>query len=111
MLNLEDDMPGVFFSDDFCTRLLRTRAGQAAAEIVGILGIADEEALQGRVVAAVRTLRAPSGSDVRADDVLQALAAVPLLGIAEGERFRVLEEPVRMNDGAEMEALLGSVQA
>lgn len=111
MIDLEDDMRGVFFSADFATRFERTRAGQAANEVVGILGVADDEALDGHAMAAARTLRLPSGSDVRADDVLQALEAMPLLDVAVGTRFKVLDQPQRVNDGAEMEALLGSVQA
>ncbi len=111
MLDLEDDMRGVFFSADFAARFQRTRTGQAVKQVVGILGIADDEALEGRAMAAARTLRLPSYSDVRADDVLQALDDMPSLGVPAGTRFKVLDQPRRVNDGAEMEALLGSVQA
>lgn len=110
MLDLEDDMRGVFFSDDFAARFQRTRAGQAAQDVVGILGIADDEALEGRVIAAARTLLLPAASDVRSGDTLQALDNLPSIGVPAGTRFRVLDVPRRVNDGAEMEALLGSVQ-
>ena len=51
----------------------------------------------------------PVTQDVRADDVLVAKEAIPALTIAVGARFRVLDNPQRVNDGMEMEALLGSV--
>lgn len=111
MLGIEDDMAGVFFGSDFAARLQRRRAGVDPKVITGILGIADEEGLEGRVIASARVLRTPALSDVRADDVLETLDAMPSLGIAVGARFRVLEAPKRVNDGAEMEALLGSVSA
>lgn len=111
MLDLEADMRDVFFSAEFSARFQRTRAGQAATEIVGILGIADDDALDGHAIAAARTLCLPSSSDVRADDVLQALDDMPSFGVPLGTRFKVLDQPRRVNDGTEMEALLGSVQA
>ena len=110
MLDLEDDMRGVFFSADFAARFWRTRAGQAGQEVVGILGVADDEALQGRVIAAARTLLLPAASDVRVGDTLQAMDDMPLQGVPIGACFRVLEPPLRVNDGAEQEALLGSAQ-
>jgi len=42
------------------------------------------------------------------DDVLVAKEAIPATHIAAGARFRVLDNPRRVNDGMEMEALLGS---
>lgn len=111
MLDLEEDMTEVFFGDDFAARFVRHRAGAAAKDVVGILGIADEEALEGRVVASARQLRAPAVCDVLADDVLEVVDELPAFGIKAGTRFRVLDKPRRVNDGAEMEALLGSVSA
>lgn len=109
MLDFEDDMAEVFFGADFAARFLRHRAAVDSKTVVGILGIADEDALNGRVIAAARVLRAPALSDVRADDVLEVLDAMPSLGVMAGACFKVLEQPKRVNDGAELEALLGSV--
>ena len=69
----------------------------------------DAEALDGRAMAATRAVRMPATQDVRADDVLVAAQAIAGHGIAQGARFRVLDNPQRVNDGMEMEALLGSV--
>lgn len=111
MLDLEDDMAEVFFSDDFAARFVRHRAGATPKDVVGILGIADEEALEGRALTSARQLRAPALSDVLANDVLEVVDELPAFGIQAGTRYRVLDKPRRVNDGAEMEALLGSVSA
>lgn len=109
MLNLEDDMAAVFYGADFTATFLRQRALVPDAEVALILGIADEDALEGRAIAAVRTARMPATADVRADDVLVAVHAIPGLGIAMGTSLRVLDQPQRVNDGMELEALLSSV--
>ncbi|GKS96947.1 hypothetical protein [Acidovorax sp. SUPP2825] len=111
MLDFEDDMANVFFGSDFAGRFLRHRAGAESKIIVGIFGVADEEALEGRVIAAARVLRGPAVSDVRADDVLEAVDPIPSLDVLAGARFKVIDQPKRVNDGAEKEALLGSVSA
>lgn len=107
MLDLTDDMATVFYGDDWATTWLRQRPPAADQVVVGIFGVADEAALDGRAVAAARVLRMPSVADVRADDVLMATVAIPDLGVVPGARFRVLDVPMRVGDGAEMEALLG----
>ena len=109
MLDLEEDMVSVFYGPDFATTFTRQRPLVADVDVVLIFGVVDEEALDGRVMAASRKVQMPVTQDVRADDVLVAKQAIPALGIAVGARFRVLDNPQRVNDGAEMEALLGSV--
>ena len=111
MLDFEDDMATVFFGTDFAHTFTRQRPGVADVDVVGILGVEDVDALQDRVRAPARTLRMPASADVRADDVLVAVQAIPALRVAAGDRFRLLEVPQRVNDGAEMEALLGSAPA
>lgn len=111
MLDFREDMRTVFFGSDFASTFSRQRASVPDVDVVGILGIADDEALDGKVIAAARVLRMPTDLDVRADDVLIVRQAIPDLGVAIGARFKVLEKPKRVNDGAEMEALLGSVSA
>lgn len=110
MLGFDDDMHSVFFGGDFAATFERQRAGVAVQAVRGILGVLDDEALDGRVIAAARVLRLPAGSDLRAGDLLQTQQAQPALGVAAGALFKVLEPPLRVNDGAELEALLGSVQ-
>ncbi len=110
-MDLEEDMALVFFGTDFAHTFTRQRPLVADVDVVAILGVADAEALDGRVIAAARTLRMPATADVRADDVLLAVQAIPGMGVAVGARFKVLEPPQRVNDGMEAEALLGSVSA
>lgn len=107
MLDLTGDLHEVFFSD-FATSFIRTRHGLNAVAVMGILGTADEEALEGRVMAAVRELRLPASYDLRAGDELTAAEAIPALGVAIGTTFKVLEPPQRDVDGAEQIVLLGS---
>ena len=111
MLNLEEDMATVFYGSDFGITFTRQRPSVADVDVVAIVGVVDTEALDGRAMAATRKVQMPVTQDVRADDVLVAKRAVQSLGIAVGARFRVLDNPQRVNDGMEMEALLGSVSA
>lgn len=111
MLNLEEDMATVFYGADFATTFTRQRLAVADVDVTVIFGVVDEEALDGRAMAATRKVQMPVTQDVRADDVLVAKEAIPALTIAVGARFRVLDNPQRVNDGMEMEALLGSVSA
>jgi len=109
MLDLAEELSAVFYGDDFACTFVRQRLSMPDQAVVGILGIADDDALEGRVLAAARTLRMPAASDVRAGDVLEVTAGMPSLGVPAGTRFKVLEVPQRVGDGAEVEALLGSV--
>lgn len=111
MLHLDHDMDAVFFGPDFAARFRRQRGPGDVKDVVGILGIADKEALEGRVVASARTLLMPGCSDVKADDVLTSLEDISALGVCAGTAFKVIDVPRRINDGAELEALLGSVAA
>lgn len=108
MRYIDRDMSNVFFCDDFALRFTRERVGVPSLEISGILGIEDVDALEDRAVAARRTLLLPAGTDVRPDDVLHALTADGGQRINVGDRFVALDVPRRVNDGAEMEVLLGS---
>lgn len=109
MLDLEADLAAVFFGADFATPFTRQRPLVADVQVLGILGVTDEEALDARAIASTRSLRIPATADVRADDVLVAVQAIPAAGVAQGTKFRVLDMPQRVNDGMEYEALLGSV--
>lgn len=111
MLDLEEDMATVFYGPDFATTFTRQRPMVADVDVTAIFGVVDEEALEGRAMAATRKVQMPVTQDVRADDVLVAKEAISALNIAAGARFRVLDNPQRVNDGMEMEALLGSVSA
>ncbi len=111
MLGDDDLALGVFTDPEVATVFSRVRVGVADLQVSGILGLNDDDALQGQVLAAQRTLRLPGMPDVRADDVLHVVTAVPGLGVVVGARFRVLAQPRRVGDGRELEALLGSVPA
>ncbi len=111
MLDLEYDMATVFFGSDFATPFTRLRPHAADVEVVGILGVTDDDALEGRAMVGTRLLRMPATADVRADDVLVAAQAVAGMGVVLGAQFRVLDPPRRTTDGMEIEALLGSVLA
>lgn len=109
MLDLEEDMASVFYGSDFASTFTRHRPSVADVDVTVIFGVVDEEALDGRAMAATRKVQMSATQDVRADDMLVAKDAIPGHHIAAGARFRVLDNPQRVNDGAEMEALLGSV--
>lgn len=111
MLDLEEDMATVFYGSDFATTFTRQRPLVADVDVTVIFGVVDAEALDGRAIAATRKVQMPATQDVRADDVLVAVQAIPGQSIAAGARLRVLDNPQRVNDGMEMEALLGSVSA
>jgi hypothetical protein len=110
MLDLDRDLREVFYGDDFALTFSIERQGAVVGTAAGILGVIDDEALDGRVIAAERTLRLPSIHDLRDRDVLIMQADEPTIGVRVGDRFRVLDAPQRVNDGSEMEALLSSVK-
>jgi len=110
MLDLEADLANVFFSTDFAAPFTRQRPGADGVTVMVILGAVDQEALDGRVMSAVRTARFAGGQDVQSGDSLIAQqAAGP--DVPMGTAFRVLDTPRRVNDGLELEALLGSATA
>ena len=106
---LADDIDSVFFGADFARTFTRYRPLADGVEFAAIFGMADEEVLEGRSLAAARVLRLPANVDLRAGDVVTAVQAIDAMGVSAGTQFRVLEMPVRVNDGMELEALLGSV--
>lgn len=109
MLDLDRDLREVFYGDDFALTFSIERQGAVVGTAAGIIGVIDDDALEGRVIAAERTLRLPSNHDLRERDVLTMQTDEPTIGLRVGDRLRVLAPPQRVNDGSEMEALLGSV--
>lgn len=110
MLDLAGDLATVFFGADFATPFTRQRPGAADVTVMAIIGAVDSEALEGRAMSAVRTAHFSAGQDVRAGDKLIASqAASP--EVPAGTAYRVLDTPRRVNDGLELEALLGSATA
>ena len=110
-LDLDHDMQHVFYGSDFGMRYLRIRPGVDDLELQGIFGMADSEALEGYAHATTRVLQCPASHDVRADDILQALDALPQAGVSKGDRMCVLDTPERVNDGSELRVLLGSARS
>ena len=107
MIDHAHDLAVVFYGADFAGLFARRRPAVVDVEIRVILGAIDDEVLDRRAMAAVRVARFTSGQDVRADDRLITLEAMgPTMPI--GTAFKVLENPRRVNDGLESEALLGS---
>jgi hypothetical protein len=104
------DLATVFYGPDFAIPFSRVRPVAADVTVMVILGAVDEEVLERRAIAAVRTARFMAGQDVRADDRLVALQADGV-DVQIGTTFKVLEKPRRVNDGLEVEALLGSATA
>jgi len=108
MIDHARDLAEVFFGEDFAIRFVRLRSATADLELRAILGSVDDEALEGRVVAAARTALYATGPDVRVGDQLRVLEdGWP--GVPVGTTFKVLDIPRRVNDGSETKALLGSV--
>jgi hypothetical protein len=100
------DLVAVFYGADFAQLFARRRNGVDDVELRAILGTADDQALEGRAMAASRIARFPAGLDVRVDDRLVALEDWP--GVPTGTTFRLLDNPQRVVDGLEVEAVLGS---
>jgi hypothetical protein len=109
MLGDDDLALGVFTDAEIATVFRRVRPGVPDVDIAGIFGLDDDDALQGRALAAQRRLRVVGLCDVRPDDVLHAATAVPALGLAAGAQLRVIGTPRRVVDGSEMDLLLGSI--
>ena len=110
MLDLAADLQTVFFGTDFATPFTRLRPAAGDVTVVAIIGAVDDQVLEGRAMAAVRVARYAAGQDIRADDKLVAQQALGL-DVPAGTAYRVLDTPRRVNDGLELEALLGSATA
>lgn len=110
MIDHAHDLAAVFYGPDFAPLFKRVRPLAVDLDVRAILGTVDEEVLDGRSIAAVRVARFAAGQDVRVDDKLVAVEdGGP--GVPIGTAFRVLEKPKKVNDGLEVEALLGSATA
>ncbi|CAN5857980.1 hypothetical protein BH11PSE13_BH11PSE13_12190 [soil metagenome] len=110
MIDHAHDLAAVFYGPDFASPFVRSRPGADDLTVMGILGAVDEEALDGRAFAAERSLAFAAGQDVRVGDHIVCTVDIGP-DVLAGTTFRVLEQPKRVNDGLELEALLGSVPA
>lgn len=90
-----EDLSVFFDADDFAVPVIRQRSDAEDIGFDGILGSADVEAMQGNAMAAKHELLFASNDVVEGDTLL--------IG---GTPYRVLADPVRGNDGAEMRAYL-----
>lgn len=109
MIDFADDLAAVFFGADFASPFTRQRPGVADVTVMAIVGAVDSDALEGRAMSAVRSAHFAAGQDVRADDRL--IVQQTSFQIVAGTAYRVLDTPRRVNDGLELEALLGSATA
>ncbi|MGH8760696.1 MAG: hypothetical protein ACREVW_14485 [Burkholderiales bacterium] len=108
MIDFAHDLASTFYGADFAAPFTVQRPDFGGETVMVILGAVDAEALDGRAIAASRVGRFAAGQDVRADDHLVAQeAAGP--DVPPGTTLKVLDRPRRVNDGLELEALLGSV--
>lgn len=107
MIDLASDLAAIYAGPEFAKRFDRVRTAVPNLEVRLIMGSGDDDALEGRAVALVRKASFALGTDVRVDDMLVALEAVDPLTPA-GTVLRVIDHPRRINDGLEVEALLGS---
>lgn len=110
MIDFAHDLVEVFYGPDFSTPFTRQRLNAADVTVMAIFGTADDAVLDGRAIAAARVVRFAIGQDVLADDRLVAQEAAGS-DVPAGTAFKVLDTPQRVNDGLELEALLGSVPA
>lgn len=93
----DEDLSVFYDTDDFGCECTRTRGQEAPVTFAAILSVADEEALQGYVVSAVRELRYVTAAVTLLEGDVVAIGA---------DTWRVLREGRRVNDGAESVALL-----
>lgn len=101
MIGDDDLQAGVFFREEFATLVTRTRAG-APEDLMVIIGSADEEALDRRVVAPHRVMLAPASADLRKGDQV-AVPTGPHAGTYRVQDVRLV------NDGAEVKATVTKV--
>lgn len=108
MIDLQHDIETVFYGPDFAAEFAWRRGGVVQERTVPIiLGTQDVEALDGRVQASNRKATYPASRTVRLGDELVALEDLP--DYPKGTVFEVLDHPQKVNDGLEMEALLGAL--
>ena len=110
MIDHQSDLAAVFYGADFAARFTRRRPAAPDLELRAILGTVDDDALDGRAIAATRMARMPAGQDVQLDDLLIALERIDV-DTPVGTAFKVLDRPRRVVDGNELELLLGSATA
>lgn len=101
---IDDDLADFFDTDDFGVSVTRSRLLASDVTFTAIIGLSDEDALGGRVIAAQRELAWVTGPDVVEGDTLT---------IATGTHAGTytVREPRRVNDGAESRAFLQQVSA
>lgn len=107
-----DDTLDAFFDPSDGHVVLCTRSRLMADDVAfhAIIGTTDEEALQGRVLAAHRTITFATGADLRASDTIVVTALQPWQAQFAGT-YRMHGEPRRVNDGAESRATLVLITA
>lgn len=106
---MTEDMNDFFDPDDETTvSVTRTRLLADDVTFVAIIGLSDEEALEGRAMAPRRQIAYATGPDVIEGDVLEVVGQ-GYLAIHNGTYKAI--EPHRVNDGAESRCTLKLIQA
>lgn len=103
---MDADLSPFFDPDDGHVVLCsRSRLLEDDVTFHAIIGTTDEDALDGRVLAAHRTIAFPAGPDLQGGDSVTVTALHPWQAQHAGT-YRLHEAPRRVNDGAECRALL-----
>ena len=96
----DEDLSVFFDTDEFAIACVRQRAGQPDVPFSGILGVVDQDALQGYAVTAEHQLTYPTAAVQLAEGDTIAINA---------QMWRVRRDPTRVEDGSVSWALLSQV--
>lgn len=106
-MSFDADLNAFFDATEFAVTVTRTRLLAADVTFTAIPGLADDEALDGRVVAPMRQIAYATGPDVIEGDTV-TLVGTGAAAVFNGS-YRV-RDPRRVNDGAESRAYLQVIQ-
>ena len=107
MSQVEQDLVALFATSDFAREFVPEDPAKPAFR--AIFGVVDEgDVLDGHATHADRKIHyVTSSAHLRADDVLVDSGGD---GVASGTRWRLLDNPMRVNDGLESVAYLSAVR-
>lgn len=97
---MTEDLDVFFDTDDFASACTRQRVGAPDWPFKGILGVVDQEALQGYAITAEHYLTYPTATVTLLEGDLISTS---------GQLYKVRREPTRVEDGNVSHALLSKV--
>jgi len=107
VIDLASDLAAIYAGPEVAKSFRRVRPSAADVTVRMIIGTVDDEVLEQKAIAVVRKASFMAGQDVKVDDKVEALEAIDIT-MPAGTVLRILDQPKRVNDGLEVEALLGS---